>query len=268
LVGLLQSKSSQNSSGRWTKEEHQRFVDGIKLYGKNWKLVEDYVGTRNGAQIRSHAQKFFNRLEREFVKPEDSKPSAGKKLKDKSLRKFSECSVSTSDTAHGEKAHLPACGDNHTEEPNSEGTSLQNNNVEEVKKVTEIEVHSMPSNSPKPADFEALNQLRRTPRKMSADVVLTCTGPQSLFDLVMSKFQNFQFNPLKLSDLVELPTTTLLSNNTDLFSHSTTITFRPNPRKMSEDNVLIKQTANFFRKPDLMEYELVSKKLKSTEEDH
>ena len=27
----------------------------LKLFGKDWKRVEDYIGTRTGAQIRSHA---------------------------------------------------------------------------------------------------------------------------------------------------------------------------------------------------------------------
>jgi hypothetical protein len=35
------------------------------LYGKDWKRVEQHIGTRCGAQIRSHAQKFFNRIESE-----------------------------------------------------------------------------------------------------------------------------------------------------------------------------------------------------------
>lgn len=59
---------SKKTFGRWTKEEHQRFIDGLKLFGKNWKKVEEHVGTRNGAQIRSHAQKFFNRLDKELRK--------------------------------------------------------------------------------------------------------------------------------------------------------------------------------------------------------
>lgn len=29
------------------------------MYGKDWKKIEDLIGTRNGSQIRSHAQKFF-----------------------------------------------------------------------------------------------------------------------------------------------------------------------------------------------------------------
>jgi SHAQKYF class myb-like DNA-binding protein len=53
--------------GRWTKEEHIRFTMALKLYGKNWKKIESYVGSRSGAQIRSHAQKFFGRLKREIT---------------------------------------------------------------------------------------------------------------------------------------------------------------------------------------------------------
>ena len=62
-----ESESKQN--GRWTKEEHLKFIEGtifykigVKLYGKNWKKIEEIVKTRNGSQIRSHAQKFFNKL--------------------------------------------------------------------------------------------------------------------------------------------------------------------------------------------------------------
>lgn len=54
------------TSGRWTKEEHKKFVQAIRLYGKDWRRVEDYVKTRSGAQIRSHAQKYFIRIQRKF----------------------------------------------------------------------------------------------------------------------------------------------------------------------------------------------------------
>eukprot|EP01017_Pseudomicrothorax_dubius_P039353 TRINITY_DN6013_c0_g1_i6.p1 TRINITY_DN6013_c0_g1~~TRINITY_DN6013_c0_g1_i6.p1 ORF type:complete len:317 (+),score=80.15 TRINITY_DN6013_c0_g1_i6:116-1066(+) len=57
---------NDRKSGRWTKSEHMKFLEGLKTYGKNWKKVEDFVGSRSGAQIRSHAQKFFNRLEKEY----------------------------------------------------------------------------------------------------------------------------------------------------------------------------------------------------------
>lgn len=38
---------------------------GLQLYGKDWKKIEALVATRNGAQIRSHAQKYFIKAKRE-----------------------------------------------------------------------------------------------------------------------------------------------------------------------------------------------------------
>lgn len=34
------------------------------MYGKDWKKIEALVKTRNGAQIRSHAQKWFSKIEK------------------------------------------------------------------------------------------------------------------------------------------------------------------------------------------------------------
>ena len=45
------------NTGRWTDEEHRRFMEGIEIYGKDWKKVQQHVGTRSSAQSRSHAQK-------------------------------------------------------------------------------------------------------------------------------------------------------------------------------------------------------------------
>lgn len=50
---------------RWTEEEHQKFMDALKLYGRAWRRIEEHVGTKTAVQIRSHAQKFFSKLERE-----------------------------------------------------------------------------------------------------------------------------------------------------------------------------------------------------------
>ncbi|GMH91918.1 hypothetical protein TrVE_jg978 [Triparma verrucosa] len=45
--------------GRWTKSEHDLFLQGLTLYGRDWKLVSNLIPTRSSAQIRSHAQKYF-----------------------------------------------------------------------------------------------------------------------------------------------------------------------------------------------------------------
>jgi SHAQKYF class myb-like DNA-binding protein len=89
-------KSSKKTTGRWTKEEHQRFIEGLKKFGKNWKQVEEFVGTRNGTQIRSHAQKFFLRLERETsfsFDGDEANLNSDKAKLEETLRKMSEGSI-------------------------------------------------------------------------------------------------------------------------------------------------------------------------------
>ena len=46
-------------SGKWTEEEHEKFIEGILNYGNEWKKVQQIIKTRSSTQARSHAQKFF-----------------------------------------------------------------------------------------------------------------------------------------------------------------------------------------------------------------
>lgn len=54
--------STKLDSGRWRKEEHELFLKGLEMFGRDWKKIESLVGTRTGPQIRSHAQKYFNKM--------------------------------------------------------------------------------------------------------------------------------------------------------------------------------------------------------------
>jgi len=53
-----------HNCGRWTTEEHERFVEAIIKYGNEWKQVQKHVKSRSSSQARSHAQKFFVKMKR------------------------------------------------------------------------------------------------------------------------------------------------------------------------------------------------------------
>jgi len=50
------------TQGRWKTEEHDLFLQGLNLYGKEWKKIAALVKTRTVVQIRTHAQKYFQKL--------------------------------------------------------------------------------------------------------------------------------------------------------------------------------------------------------------
>lgn len=50
------------NNGRWSLEEHKKFITGVFIHGNNWKDITNVIGTRNCAQARSHGQKFFTKL--------------------------------------------------------------------------------------------------------------------------------------------------------------------------------------------------------------
>ena len=31
----------------WTNDEHEKFIKAMRLYGKNWTQIAEYMGTRN-----------------------------------------------------------------------------------------------------------------------------------------------------------------------------------------------------------------------------
>jgi len=71
--------SENTTSGRWNAKEHELFLQGLHAHGKGWKKIAEMIQTRNVVQVRTHAQKYFQKLERskqqEQMSDEDGNPT-------------------------------------------------------------------------------------------------------------------------------------------------------------------------------------------------
>ncbi|KAG9408856.1 hypothetical protein AC1031_020701 [Aphanomyces cochlioides] len=58
--------SQDEGTGTWTREEHERFLAGIALFPNGpWKRVAAIVKSRTVRQLRTHAQKYREKLARQ-----------------------------------------------------------------------------------------------------------------------------------------------------------------------------------------------------------
>ena len=63
-------------------QEHDAFLLGLGLYGRDWKKVATAIKTRTASQIRSHAQKYFQKLSRTPILHEGHRTSVDEEDKD------------------------------------------------------------------------------------------------------------------------------------------------------------------------------------------
>lgn len=45
----MENELNSRIAGRWTHEEHSKFIEAINLFGRDWKKVESHIGSRTGA---------------------------------------------------------------------------------------------------------------------------------------------------------------------------------------------------------------------------
>lgn len=69
--------SSGENTGRWTAEEHNLFLQGLELHGKGWKKIAGLIKSRTVVQIRTHAQKYFQKLAKAKQNGEDVSMAGG-----------------------------------------------------------------------------------------------------------------------------------------------------------------------------------------------
>mmetsp|Transcript_17565 Transcript_17565/g.30967 ORF Transcript_17565/g.30967 Transcript_17565/m.30967 type:complete len:674 (-) Transcript_17565:400-2421(-) len=56
------SSAAALANGRWTAEEHRLFLQGLEQHGRGWKKIATLIKSRTVVQIRTHAQKYFQKL--------------------------------------------------------------------------------------------------------------------------------------------------------------------------------------------------------------
>ena len=49
----LNDKNAGIQVGKWTDQEQDRFVNAVRMYGKDWQKITDHVGTRNIQSVRN-----------------------------------------------------------------------------------------------------------------------------------------------------------------------------------------------------------------------
>lgn len=90
-IELNEDENDNNNilNGRWSQKEHLLFIKGCLLYGNYWKKVKKYIQTRSCSQIRSHAQKYLNKLNKKYYgnKNNDSF-DLNLKLKDEEIKRL------------------------------------------------------------------------------------------------------------------------------------------------------------------------------------
>jgi SHAQKYF class myb-like DNA-binding protein len=81
----IKNLAKGHNNGRWTFDEHKKFILAIMEHGNKWKEVEKLIGTRNSAQIRSHSQKFFTKLSKLGLEGKYSKIADSRYMHDLAL---------------------------------------------------------------------------------------------------------------------------------------------------------------------------------------
>ncbi|GAB2271749.1 hypothetical protein Dimus_006579 [Dionaea muscipula] len=54
----------KKSRESWSEQEHDKFLEALQLFDRDWKKIEAFIGSKTVIQIRSHAQKYFLKVQK------------------------------------------------------------------------------------------------------------------------------------------------------------------------------------------------------------
>ena len=79
--------ATRTASRAWDDQEEQKFIESLKLYGRDWKKCAEHIVSRDARAVASHTQKFLIKalLRGEELPPEMAKTGRGYTLSGKPL---------------------------------------------------------------------------------------------------------------------------------------------------------------------------------------
>lgn len=125
---MREVKDENYNVGKWTKEEHTRFMNAFNTHGKNWKKIQECVATRSITQVRSHAQKCLPNQRNGSKSPKEQAntgaPITPTKIALPKARKRAQSNKSMSDVKKAKlNPETPLQRSEIYPQPNSKGTS-------------------------------------------------------------------------------------------------------------------------------------------------
>ncbi|WOH06731.1 hypothetical protein DCAR_0626159 [Daucus carota subsp. sativus] len=94
----------------WTDPEHDKFLEALHLFDRDWKKIEAFIGSKTVIQIRSHAQKYFMKVQKSGTNEHLPPPRPKRKASHPYPQKASKNAPVLSQPKSAQTSSLPEAG--------------------------------------------------------------------------------------------------------------------------------------------------------------